>query len=97
MLVGSLEVESGEVAAGGHLAFTQKNSVGSARCLLENSLFRIQTVSVLVNVAQVNGFADAQRSGIGFFLTSNHAEKSGFAGAVGPDDADYATTRQIEI
>jgi hypothetical protein len=50
----------------------------------------------LIDVGDIDSFADAESSGIGLFLSDDHSKERGFAGAVRADDTDDATGREIE-
>ncbi|OQA02062.1 MAG: hypothetical protein BWY71_00147 [Planctomycetes bacterium ADurb.Bin412] len=51
---------------------------------------------MLVHIADGDGGADFDGTGVGLFLFGNQAEKGGFANAVGADDADDGVFRQVK-
>src|SRR5205085_11314432 len=56
-----------------------------------------ERVARLVDIAELDGLADAERAAIRLFLTGNHPEQCGLAGPVRADDADDAAGRQTKI
>ena len=61
-----------------------------------DGLVRVERVAVLVDVAQLDRFADPHLAAVGLLLAHDHAKQRRLAGAVGADDADDATGRQTE-
>ena len=96
LLVGALEVEIGAVGARIHLALAEKDNVLPARDFLPHVLLAIERIAGLIDVAEMDRFADLDRALIGFFLPNNHAEQRRLAGAVRADYADDAARRKPE-
>ena len=59
-------------------------------------LVRLQMIAALVDIAEMHGVTDADRTGIRLFLTGDHLEQRGLTGAVRADNADNAARRQLE-
>src|SRR5690606_35837238 len=93
----ALEVEPGAVRARRHGALAHLDLVLAVRDLLPHRRVRPQRVTRLVDVADHDRLADAQRDGVGLLLTGHHAEQRRLAGAVRPDHADDPAPRQREV
>ena len=50
----------------------------------------VEGVAGLVDVGELHGRPDLERTGVGLLLADDHAEQRRLAGAVGPDDPDDA-------
>src|SRR5262245_65759394 len=96
LLIGALEVERGDIGARRDLAVAELDLILAVGDLLPDGLRRIEGVTALVDVRQLDRVADAQRPAVGLFLAGDHAEQRRLAGPVRPDDADDAAARQVE-
>src|SRR2546423_12375132 len=96
LLVGALEIEGRAIGARVHFTLAQKNDVVAARDLLPDILAALERVAGLVDIAEVNGVADRDRTLIGLLLPGDHPEQRGLAGAVRADDPHNAAGRQPE-
>src|SRR5262249_54279128 len=92
----SLEVEPGDVRTRGDLAFAEFDLVKSSGNLFPNGLLRVERLPALIHIADVNSLPDLETAAVWSFLTRDHADKRGLAGAVGPDDAYDPTARKGE-
>ena len=59
LLVLALKIEAGDVGPGVHLAIAHLDRVMTAGDFLVDGLFRVERVAVLIDVAQLDGIADA--------------------------------------
>ena len=96
LLVGALEVEGADIGARRHRALAELDLLQPARDLLAHGLVGVERVAALVDIAELDRVADADRAAVGLLLADDHAEQRGLAGAVGADDADDAAGRQLE-
>ncbi len=96
LLVGALEIEAGDVRPGVHLALAHLERVVAAGDFLVDRVGRRESIAVLVDVAQLDGRADANLAAVGLLLADDHAKQRGLADAVGADDAHDAAGRQAE-
>ena len=96
LLVRTLEVEGGAIAARIDFALAKLDQVITAGNLFPNRLLAIKRVTRLVDIAKLDTLANLDRAGIRFFLTRNHPEQSGLARAVRPDNADDAARWQAK-
>ena len=55
-----------------------------------------ERIARLIDIAELDRIADADRAVIGLILADNHAKQRGLAGAVGTDHPDNAAGRQLE-
>jgi len=60
-------------------------------------LRRIERVAALVDIAELDSFAEFERAAVGGFLAGDDPEQGGLAGAVGADDTDDAAGWQREF
>ena len=95
LLVAALEVEPRAVRARGHPPRAEPDLVVAVRDGLPDRLLGVE-LAALVHVAELDGLAQGQGSGVGGLLARDHAEQGGLAGPVGPDHADDAGWRQSE-
>src|SRR5215813_12300819 len=96
LLVGALEVEGGAVGARIHLALAERNDVLPAGNFLPHVLLAVERIAGLIDVAEMNRFADLDRALVGFFLSDDHAKQRRLAGTVRADHADDAARREPE-
>ena len=97
LLIRSLEVEAANVGAGTDLIAAHRDQVEAIGDFLPDGLAAVEGIARLIDIGQPDGIADPQRAAIRLFLTDQHAEQGGFAGAVGTDDADDAALGQAEV
>src|SRR6516164_6833082 len=90
LLVGALEIEVGAIGARIHLALAEQDNVLPARDFLPDILLAVERVARLIDIAEMDRFADLDRALVRFFLPDDHAEQRGLAGAVRTDHADDA-------
>src|SRR6266516_4119868 len=93
LLIRSLEVELREVRARLHLALSNLDDVVPLAHFLVNSVCIVE-LARLIEIGELHGVSDRERSTIPFLLSSNHSEQRCFARAVGPDDSDDSPTWQ---
>src|SRR5215475_9805295 len=96
LLVGALEVEGRAIGARVHLALAQEDDVVAAGDFLPDVLLAVERVTRLVDIAEVDGFADRDGTLVGLLLSGDHAEQRGLAGAVRANHPDDAAGRQLE-
>ena len=96
LLIGAGEVEPGQVGAGIDFAAAHFDEVGAAGDFLVDRVVGLEGVAILIDVAELDRFADFDFALIGLLLAGDQAEERGFAGAVGADDADDAARGQAE-
>ncbi len=96
-LVGTPEIEAGDVRAGIDQAAAQVYLLVAFRNHFPYRLFGIYAGVLLVHIAQFHGGTHFERAFIGFFQAHDQAEERGLARAVGADDADDAGRRKLEI
>ena len=87
LLVGSGEIESGDIGAGINAPSADNNLIQTAGDGFPNCFFGIKCQTALVHIAQANRFTDADRAACRLFFTDNHAEQGRFTGTVRTDDA----------
>ncbi len=85
LLIGAGEVEAGRVRPGIDLLFAELEDVLPLGDDLPYALFRVESVTALVHVRQVNGIADPDCAAVRLFPAGDHAEQGGLARAVGAD------------
>src|SRR5690606_35521244 len=85
-----------DVGAAVDLAHAELDDVAAAGDLLPHGAVGVEQVAALVDVAELDGVADADGAGIGRLLAGDHPEQGGLADAVGADHADDAAGRQPE-
>ena len=90
LLVLTREVEPAHVGPGVDLALSQHDLVLSVGYGLPHRMLVVQG-AVLVHVADLNGFSDAERAGLALHAAGDNPQERGLAGAVGADDADDGT------
>ena len=95
-LVGTFEIELGDVGSGGDFSLAEGHIVKAAADFLEDGVFGVQGFSALIDIGDDDGIADAEEAGVGGFLADDHAEERGFAGAVGTDDSDDSAGGEAE-
>src|SRR5918995_5351975 len=91
-----LEIEPRDVGARGDLPFPELDLVARVRDFLPYGLVRVECVPALIDIANLNGFANLERSSIWLFHTRDHAEQRRLARAVRADHADDAAARKGE-
>ena len=96
LLVGSLEVEAGDVGAAVDRPVAELDLVLAARDLLPDVLVGVERVARLVDVRELDGVPDPQRAGVGLLLAGDHPQQRGLAGAVRTDHADDPAAGQVE-
>src|SRR6516225_3613082 len=96
LLVGALEVEGGAVGARIHLALAELDDVLPAGNFLPHVLLAVERIAGLINIAEMDRFADLDRALVGSFLSDDHAEQRRLAGAVRANHADDAARRKPE-
>src|SRR5579872_1706885 len=97
LLIAALEVEGTNIGTARHGALAELENVEPAGDFLPHRLFGIERVARLIDIAHPDRWPDAQRSGIGLFLTRQHTEQRCLAGSVGTDDANDTSRRQREV
>src|SRR5262245_33936167 len=97
LLIGSLEVELGDITPGSHLALAEHEVLGAAGHFLKNGLVIVECVPVLVDVGRHHRVPDAESAAVGLLLADDHPEEGSFAGSVGTDDTNEAAARQVEV
>src|SRR5687767_12162365 len=70
--------------------------IGAAGDFLPDILLRVERVARLIDITELDRFADLDRAFVGLFLPGNHAEQRGLAGTVWADNADDTAGRQLE-
>ena len=96
LLIRAFEVERSDIGATVHFASTELHYFVAVGDFLVDRLLGIKDVSTLIDIGEIDGGADLERTAIGFFAAGEHAEQCGLTGAVGPDDADDASAGQRE-
>ena len=96
LLVGALETEGGEVRTRRHLVLADVDVVQPVGDDLPDALFRIDVLTALVDVGQLDGLADVDDAGVRLLQTDDGLEQGGLTHTVRADDADDAVTRQGE-
>src|SRR5262245_7179298 len=94
LLIGAGEVERGDVGARLHLAAAEHDGFFAAADLFPHRFFRVERLTTLIDVRELDGFADDELAVVSLFLADDHAEESRLAGAVRTDDAHDAARRQ---
>ena len=94
LLIGAREVETGDIGAGVDLPVAQRHQVQTARDHLEDRLFGVDRLMLLVHVGQLDGGPHAERTARRSVQPHDHPEKGGFARPVGTDHAHDAGGRQ---
>ena len=97
LLVGAREVETGDVGAGIDLPVAQRHQVQTARDHLEDRLFGIDRLVLLVHVGQLHRGSHAERAAGGFLESHDHAKEGGLARTVRADHAHDARRGQREL
>ncbi len=97
LLVAALEVEPRHVGPRRDFTLAEHHLVAAVRNLLPDGLVGVERIARLVHISDLDGFAEAQRAGIGLLLPGDHPEERRLARTVGPDDADDAAARQREV
>ena len=97
MLVAPFEVERPAIGTGIHFGITEFNDLGTTRDRLPDVIVRVQIVARLVDIGQINGIPDGNRTFVRLFVTSNHFEQGRLTRAVRSDDADDTAGRQREF
>ncbi len=96
LLLGAAEQEALEQLRRCHLAaFFQRDHVGDIAHGIDHAPVLAQLDAFLTVVAEDDGIADHHFTGVGRQHLGNDLQESGFAGAVGPDDADPLLTFKL--
>src|SRR6185312_17157387 len=95
LLVAALEVERADVRARVDLAGADLQDVEPGRDLLPDGLAGIERVAALVDIGELDRFAEPDRAGVGLQLAGDQLEERRLAGAVRPDHPDDAVRRQL--
>ena len=90
LLIGTREVETGHIGAGVDLPVAQRHQIQTARNHLEDRLFGVDRLVLLVHIGQFHRGTHAERTARGLFEAHDHPEEGGFARTVGADDAHDA-------
>src|SRR5215471_15324943 len=96
LLVRAFEIEPADIGARLHFAIAELEHIVAAGDLLEHRLLTIQRVARLINIAELDCLADADRTVVGLVLAHDHAEQCGLAGPIRPDHADNAPGGQLK-
>ncbi len=97
LLLRPLEVEPGDVGTRGDRPLADHQLVLAAGDLLPDALVGRERVAALVHVPVLHRLTQPQRSGIRLLLPGDHPEQGRLPGAIRPDHADDAATRQREV
>src|SRR5512139_597503 len=97
LLLRAAEVEAADVSARGRLVVADLDHVEAVREFLPDGLLVVERLPRLVDVRELHRRSDAQFTAVGLLLARDDAEERRLAGAVGADDADDATLRQVEV
>ena len=97
LLIGAREVETGDIGAGVDLPVAQRHQVQTARDHLEDRLFGVDRLVLLVHIGQFHRGTHAERAARRSFEAHDHAEEGGLARAVRADHAHDARRGQREI
>src|SRR5437763_1567659 len=74
LLVAALEVERADIGARIDLAPAHFHDVEPAGDLLPHGLLRIERIAALVDVGELDGLTEADRTGVGLLLAGDHLE-----------------------
>src|SRR5882672_439188 len=96
LLVGSTEVERGDVRARVARPGPDLDVLLTLGDLLPDVLLRIERVARLRDVPELHGLADDERATVGLLLAGDETEQRRLASAVRADDPDDATAWQRE-
>ncbi|ELP47394.1 30S ribosomal protein S5 [Mycobacterium avium subsp. paratuberculosis S5] len=96
LLIRPLEPERRHVGARRHFVLADLDVVQPVRDDLPHRLFRVDPGAGLVDVAELDRFADLDGAAVGLFQPDDGLEQRGLADPVGADDADDAVARQGE-
>ncbi len=96
LLVLPAEVEARYIGAGINFQLAELHYIQAAGDHFPDILCRVQCGAMLVGIGQLYAVSDPEFSRVRLFLAGYHLKQGGLAGAVGPDDADYAAGRQRE-
>src|SRR5579875_928702 len=96
LLVGALEVESGDVGAAVDPALSELDLLLAAGDLLPDRLLVVERVASLIDVGQPDALTDPQRSPVRLLLAGDQAQQRRLAGAVGADHPDDPAARKAE-
>uniref|UniRef100_A0A0N4ZXP3 LigA n=1 Tax=Parastrongyloides trichosuri TaxID=131310 RepID=A0A0N4ZXP3_PARTI len=96
LLVAALEVERTHIGARVDLALADREDVGAAGDGLPDGVVRLQVVARLIDVGQLDRFADLDRAAVGRFLTGDHLEQGRFTGTVRTNNTNDTARRQLE-
>src|SRR5215471_1738545 len=96
LLVRAFEIEPADIGARLHFAIAKLDHIIAAGDLLEHRLLAIERVARLIDIAELDCLADADRTVVGPVLAHDHAEQRGLAGPVRPNHADNSSGRQLE-
>src|SRR5699024_1708016 len=96
LLIRTLEAELRDVRARGDLDLSDRDDVQAVRDDLPQRLVRVDVRSRLVDVADLDGFADLELTAIERLQAHDGLEQGRLADAVGTDDTDDAVRGQAE-
>src|ERR1035437_3869649 len=85
LLIGPLEPKAVAVGAAVHGPPAQFQRFDPAGDFLEDGVFRIQRIAVLIHGSDFYGLADCQPPGADGFLPEDHAEERRLAGPIASD------------
>ena len=91
------EIETRYVSARWHFVAADDNIVEPVGQFFPYRLAAVEIVTRLVDVGDLHGIADFDRSLVERFLLHHDPKQRGLAGAVGPDDADDTPAWQFEF
>ena len=96
LLVCALETKGRNVSTRRHFNIAHLDVVQAVGDNFPQSLVRIDTRTVLVDIAELDGFTDGELSPIKRFKSNNGLKQSGLTDAVGTDHTDNTVSRQGE-
>ena len=96
LLVGTLEAEGRHVGAGRHFHAGHLDEVESVGHGLPQVLVRVKAGTVLVDVADLHGVADLERTGGQRLQADDGLEQGGLACAVGTDQGNDLAVRHVQ-
>src|SRR5690606_17763293 len=88
LLVATLEVERAAIGAAVHLMLAQLDDIVAAGDFFPDSLVWVEVIAALVDIAKVDGVADADLAGIRLLVPGDHLEQGRLTGTVRTNDTD---------
>src|SRR5690606_20953512 len=85
LLVGALEVEASDVAAGGHFVAAYGDHVEAVGDLFPDGLVAIKVVPALIHAGDLHRFTNDDLTAVGLFLAGDHAQEGRLARTVATD------------